>query len=94
VSEHMLNVALRAAGRLGTRGLPLAVRAALIQDAFEQVWDEGQPSPKAAAMETNPDASPSGTFVPGLWCHSCGLHRVTTAMELCPCCTDDQRRAS
>jgi hypothetical protein len=92
--DSLMRVTLRAAGRLANKGVPLAVTSALILDAFKRSGLAEEPSSKAHQMNATPAMVGGGTFTQGLWCHSCQLHRVTLATELCPVCRDDLRRGA
>lgn len=88
----LVRIALRTASTLFRAGLGEQARL-LIASAFAryEAATSGEPSEKAAHMETFPDASPSGVFIAALWC-GCERHMVATPGGRCPSCLDDERR--
>ena len=92
MSTHLLDVALRTAGRLAARGvLSTSEAAAFIRWA----WAKNALAAMPAGSTSN--AWAAATFAQAVacdyWC-DCGEHRTDRPGGKCPSCLDDERRSS
>jgi len=92
MTDSMLTVALRTAGRLAARGI-LTTR-----EATEFIyWAWGKHSLAVMPAGSTSNRYEAHTFALAatndLWC-GCGDHRVQMTGTKCPSCLDDERRAS
>lgn len=93
MTTHLLNVALRTAGRLAARGvLSTSEAAAFIADAWRRNSHEAMPAGSTS------NAWAAATFAQAVacdyWCRECETYRTDQPGGLCPVCSPTRRGAA